>query len=77
MLWIGHDQAASLAQYTDWLSAIATTRCRFIVSDLVADKTYAARVDEGNLSFLRTNAAYDRCMDIAYKKWRWVGKRLR
>jgi len=64
------------AQFTDWLSTLATTRCRFIVGDLVADKTYAPRVAEGNFSFLRTNAAYKRSMEIAYKKWRWVEKRL-
>jgi len=64
------------AQYTDWLSALATARCRFIVSDLVADKVYAPRVAEGNFSFLRSNAAYKRSMEIAYKKWKWVEKRL-
>jgi len=56
------------AQFTDWLSAFATTRCRFIVADVVADKLYAEKVAEGNFSFLRTNAAYKRCTDIAYKR---------
>lgn len=60
------------AQFTDWLSTFATTRCRFIVADVVADKLYADKVAEGNFSFLRTNAAYKRCMDIAYKRWRWI-----
>lgn len=64
------------AQYTDWLSTIATTRCRFILSDLVKDKAYAPKVAEGNFSFMRTNAAYKRSMEIAYKRWRWVEKRL-
>jgi len=64
------------AQYTDWLSGFATTRCRFILSDLVADKTYAPKAAEGNFSFMRTNAAYKRSMEIAYKRWRWVEKRL-
>jgi len=64
------------AQYTDWLSWFATTRCRFILSDLVADKTYAPKAAEGNFSFMRTNAAYKRSMEIAYKRWRWVEKRL-
>lgn len=64
------------AQYTDWLSTLATTRCRFILSDLVADKAYAGKAAEGNFSFMRTNAAYKRCMDIAYKRWRWVEKHL-
>lgn len=64
------------AQYTDWLSGSATTRCRFILSDLVADKTYAPKAAEGNFSFMRTNAAYKRSMEFAYKRWRWVEKRL-
>jgi hypothetical protein len=64
------------AQYTDWLSGLATTRCRFILSDLVADKAYAPKAAEGNFSFMRTNAAYKRSMEIAYKRWRWVEKRL-
>lgn len=64
------------AQYTDWLSGLATTRCRFILSGLVADKAYVQKAAEGNFSFMRTNAAYKRSMDIAYRKWRWVQKRL-
>lgn len=38
------------AQYTDWLSTLATTRCRFILADLVTDKAYAAKTAEGNLA---------------------------
>jgi len=64
------------AQYTDWLSNFATTRCRFILSDLVADKLYAAKAAEGDFNFMRTNVAYKRSMEIAYKRWRWVEKRL-
>ena len=64
------------AQYTDWLSSFATTRCRFILSDLVVDKTYSAKVAEGNFEFMRTNAAFKRSMEIAFRRWRWVEKRL-
>lgn len=64
------------AQYTDWLSGFATTRCRFILSDLVADKAYAPKVAEGNFSFMRTNSSFKRSMEIAYRRWRWVEKRL-
>jgi hypothetical protein len=64
------------AQYTSWLSGLATTRCRFILSDLVEDKLYAPKVAEGNFSFMRTNAAFKRSMEIAYKRWKWVEKRL-
>lgn len=65
------------AQYTDWLAGLATTRCRFILSDLVADKAYASKAAEGNFSFMRANAAYKRSMEIAHKRWRWVEKRLK
>ena len=65
------------ADYTNWLSRIATSRCRFLISDLVEDKPYAAKAAEGNFSFLRTNAAYSRCMDQSYKRWKWVQKRLK
>jgi hypothetical protein len=65
------------AQYTEWLSLLATTRCRFILADLVADKAYAGKTAEGNFSFMRTNAAYQRAMEIAHKRWRWVEKRLK
>jgi hypothetical protein len=64
------------AQYTDWLSGLATTRCRVILSDLVEDKAYASKTAEGNFEFLRTNAAFKRSMEIAYKHWKWVEKQL-
>jgi hypothetical protein len=64
------------AQYTDWLSGLATTRCRFILSYLVADKAYSAKAAEGRFDFMRTNAAYKRSMEIAYNRWKWVVKRL-
>jgi hypothetical protein len=64
------------AQFTDWLSTLATTRCRFIMSDLVADRAYATRAAEGRFDFIRTNAAYKRSMEIAYGRWRWVEKHL-
>jgi hypothetical protein len=64
------------AQYTDWLSVFATTRCRFILKEIVEDKAYAQKVAEGNFSFMRSNAAYKRSMELAYKRWKWVEKRL-
>jgi hypothetical protein len=73
-----YGQGLSLeAQYTEWLSGIATTRCRFLLSDLVNDKAYSSKVAEGNFSFMRTNAAYKKAMEFAHKRWRWVEKRLR
>lgn len=71
----GEDLSLS-AQYTEWLAALATTRVRFILSDLVDDKLYADKVAEGNFSFMRTNAALKRAMDIAHRRWKWVVKKL-
>jgi hypothetical protein len=65
------------AQYTDWLSSLATTRCRFVLSDLVSDRLYSQKAAQGDFNFMRSNAAYKRSMEIAYKRWKWVDKRLR
>lgn len=37
---------------------------------------YREKVSEGNLSFLRTDRAFEECMELAHKKWRWVHKKL-
>jgi hypothetical protein len=34
------------------------------------------KVEEDNLSFLRMDRAFERCMEIAHKKWRWIHKKL-
>ncbi len=65
------------AQYTDYLAEIASTRCRLIISDIVKDKIYMDKVKNENYSFLRSNAAYQRGMEFAYKRWKWVDKRLK
>jgi AIPR protein len=65
------------AQYTDYLATLASTRCRPMLASLMNDQAYVEKVAEQNLSFLRTNAAHKRCMDIAYKRWTWVEKRLK
>lgn len=33
-------------------------------------------ISHGNLSFLRTDRAFERCMVIAHNKWDWVHKKL-
>ncbi len=64
------------ADYTELLTGLATARVRPLLSDLMHDKDYAEKVQEENLSFLRTDRAFDKCMEIAHKKWRWVHKKL-
>jgi hypothetical protein len=65
------------ADYTALLSQLATTRVRMILAELIKESAYAAKVAEGSFGFLRTNTAYKRCMEIAYKRWKWVEKRLK
>jgi hypothetical protein len=65
------------ADFTDYLSRLATTRCRLLISELAKQKDNAQKISEGKFSFLRTNAAYKTCMDIAYRRWKWVERRLR
>lgn len=65
------------ADYTNWLAKLASTRCRPMLSEVVADDAYAKKVAEGNFGFLRTNAVFNRCMEVAYKRWGWVEKRLK
>ena len=62
--------------YKEVVSWLATARVRLLLSELMQDRDYAAKVQEGNLSFLRTDRAFEKCMEQAYKKWRWVHKKL-
>lgn len=72
-----HGESMSLPfEYTDILIQLATTRVRILLSELMQDKDYTEKVKEDNLSFLRTDKAFDKCMEIAYKKWHWVHKKL-
>lgn len=62
--------------YTDILIHQATTKVRPLLAELMKDKDYIDKVREQNLSFLRTDKAFEKCMEIAHRKWGWVQKRL-
>jgi hypothetical protein len=47
-----------------------------LLSDLLEDRDYAGKVAEGNLSFLRTDKAFDKAMELARKKWKWEHLKL-
>jgi len=64
------------AEFTDLFSRIATTRVRLLLSALMDDREYRDKVAEGNLSFLRTDRAFEKCMEAAHAKWKWVHKKL-
>jgi hypothetical protein len=65
------------ADFTQYLSWLATARCRQLVSDLTDYKDNVEKIAEGKFSFLRTNASYKQCMAFAYKRWKWVEKGLK
>lgn len=84
---LNHDDIESIAEdygqslvmpagFTDLLSKIATTRVRQLLSALMSDREYQDKVLEGNLSFLRTDKAFEKCMETAHAKWKWVHKKL-
>lgn len=62
--------------YSEVLTWLATARVRLLLSDLMQDPMYAQQVQEGNLSFLRTDRAFDKCMESAKQKWGWTHKKL-
>jgi hypothetical protein len=64
------------AHFADYLSGLATKHCRLLLSELTKNDKYADKFNEGNFSFLRANHAYESCMEVAYKKWKWVQKKL-
>jgi hypothetical protein len=65
------------ADFTEWLGRISSTRARFLISQVVSENPYAAMMADSRYDFLRTKAIFDRCMEIAYKKWKWTQKRLK
>jgi hypothetical protein len=65
------------ADYTDWIPKLASTRARILIGDLLESDPYAGLVRQDRLSFLRSQAVYEKCMEIAYKKWGWTKKRLK
>ncbi len=63
-------------EFGEVLSQLATTRVRLLLGALMDSPEYKDKVAEGNLSLLRTDRAFDKCMEIAYKKWHWLHKKL-
>jgi len=62
--------------YKEHLSRLATNRVRHLLARLLEDPDYKPRAQEGNFSFLRTDSAFERCMEYAHEKWRWVHRKL-
>ena len=72
-----HGSSMAVAvDYKELMAWLATARVRLLLSELMQDRDYRDKAAEGNLSFLRTDRAFEKCMVLAYKKWHWVQKKL-
>lgn len=71
----GHTLVIS-ANYSAYLSKLATGKIAPLLAAVMADKEYTDSIAEDKLGFLRTDAAFQKCMKLAYSKWKWVQKRL-
>jgi hypothetical protein len=60
-----------------WMASIAINRVRILLSDLVAAEPYREKMEQQRYDFLRTRAAFDYCMEQAYKRWKWTIARLK
>jgi hypothetical protein len=65
------------ADFTAHLSYLATSKCRLLISELVSSDKYRDKAAEDNYSFLKTNAAFSFCMNVAMEKWKWDHKKLK
>ena len=72
----GKDMVIS-ADYAKLLYNLASTKCRPILSELIALPQYADKVAQDRYDFLRTHAAFKHAMKIAEAKYGWSTKRLR
>jgi hypothetical protein len=64
------------ANFSEYLSKLATVQVAPILAALMTDDEYTDRIAEDKLGFLRTDAAFDKCMKIAFSRSKWVRKRL-
>lgn len=65
------------AGFSEWMHSVASARVRHLLSDLAANPTYKAKLEDGRLDFLRTKAAFDFCMERAHMRWKWVHLKLK
>jgi hypothetical protein len=63
-------------QLIEWWYELAANACRLIIRDLVNLPENQDRVRDGNFSFLKTNATFDRAMEIGRKRNKWKHHRL-
>jgi hypothetical protein len=76
----GEDYGETLvveANYTEWLIQLAKTRARILIGTIIKEDPYAEHMRNENYGFLRTQAFFKKCMELAYQKWKWLQKKLK
>jgi hypothetical protein len=63
-------------EYKERLITLATSRVRPLLKELIEDQEYKDEVAKEKFSFLNSDKAFDKCMESAYKRWKWVHKKL-
>jgi hypothetical protein len=63
-------------QLIEWWYELAANACRLIIRDLVNLPENQDRVRDGNFSFLKTNATFERAMEVGRKRNKWKHHRL-
>jgi hypothetical protein len=64
------------ADFSEVLMTIASTKVRFIIKDAFHEERYQTMLADEKYSFLRTKAAYTKCMQTAYEKYEWKKQSL-
>lgn len=65
------------ADFTTWVTGLATNSVRYLLKDLSEREPYQQKIADERYDFLRTRASYEQCMEFAHKRWKWVQKRLK
>lgn len=62
--------------FSGLLSWMATARVKPMLKHLLESPEYARKVEQGSMSFLRSDRAFDKCMQFARDTWGWSHRRL-
>ncbi|NLP04491.1 hypothetical protein GX411_00875 [Candidatus Fermentibacteria bacterium] len=63
-------------EFSGLLSWIATARVKPMLKNLLEAPEYSEKVRDGNLGFLRSDRAFDKCMQFARDTWGWSHRHL-
>ena len=63
--------------FNEWMLKLGASKSRMLIGEAIAkDKEISKKVEEEKYEFLRTQSFYEKCMDLAYREYRWTPRRL-